>query len=354
MRPVRPYKPRGCAYRLAGWLRIVLLLGLAVEAPQAAQGQDYSVGFTEIPPSGNTPKDTPPILVWYPSTDKPTQSQLGPYKVNWAQEGRIAPGTHPVVVFAHGVNGRARRHRWTGEALAKAGFIMVAPWHRHDRRIINDVTRVEVRMRELAEALEGLATNPMLGDSADFSRLGGLGFSFGVVPLLGAHGITLDLTTARAHCKQNADLDPHFCNYGNFIVRFLRRWDSDREVIVPPLLQPIDSLALIMPVAQAYRYSDFAKQTTPLLLVRGGADTVLPYPFHAESIHQAWTTPHDYEVFASAHHNAFISPIPAWYADQEEIGSAANDPDGFNRPVFLQEANQRIVKHFNNTLKAEK
>ena len=348
---ISPYKPRRGTCRLSGVLSIVLLLGLALGALQEAQAQDYSVGFIEIPPSGDKPKDTPPILVWYPSTDKPVESRFGPYTVNWAQEGRIAPGTHPVVLFAHGVNGRARRHRQTGEALAKAGFIMVAPWHRHDRRIINDVTRVEVRMRELAEALEGVAAHPRLGDSADFSRLGGLGFSFGAVPLLGAHGITLDLTTARTHCEQNADLDPHFCNYGNFIVRFLRRWDSDREVIVPPLLEPIHSLTLIMPVAQAYRYSDFATQTIPLLLVRGGGDTVLPYPFHAESIHQAWTAPHAYQVFATAHHNAFISPIPAWYAAQEEIGAPAQDPDGFNRPSFLLEANQRIVKHFQESLK---
>ena len=316
-----------------------------------AQAQEYSVGFLEIPASGDKPKNTPPILVWYPSTTPAEAGKLGPYEVTWAQNGAIAEGAHPVVLFSHGVNGRARRHRVTGEALAKAGFIMVAPWHRHDRGIINDVTRVEVRMRELAEALEGVSAHPVLGGSADFTRLGGLGFSFGAVPLLGVHGITLDLTTARAHCDKHADLDPRFCNYGNFIVRFLRRWDSDREVVVPPLVAPIKALTLMMPVAQAYRYSDFANQETPLFLVRGGADEVLPYPFHAESIHQAWQAPHTYRVFDTAHHNAFISPIPQWYAEQEEIGSAARDPEGFDRPAFLREANHAIADYFNEALK---
>ena len=314
------------------------------------KNEKYTVGYTEIAPSGDKPDDTPPVLVWYPSTDAPNLESLGPYEVSWAQDGAVADGRYPLVIFSHGVNGRARRHRDTGAALAAAGVIMVAPWHRHDRRIANDVTRVEVRMRELAEALEAVAQHPTLREAADFSRLGGLGFSFGAVPTLGIHGVTLDLKTAQAHCKKHKDEDPRFCNYGNIIVRTLRRWNSGREVQVPSLLAPIESLVLVFPVAQAYRYEDFARQETPLLLVRGGADGVLPYPFHAESIHEAWAGVHTYTIFPDAHHNAFVSPVPAWYAEEEDVGGAADDPEGFNRPAFLQAINHVIAEHFKRTL----
>ena len=64
-----------------------------------AQAQEYSVGFLEIPASGDKPKNTPPILVWYPSTTPAEAGKLGPYEVTWAQNGAIAEGAHPRGAF---------------------------------------------------------------------------------------------------------------------------------------------------------------------------------------------------------------------------------------------------------------
>ena len=42
------------------------------------------------------------------------------------------------------------------------------------------------------------------------------------------------------------------------------------------------------------------------------------------------------------HHYAFIAPFPKWLTDKEDI-PVAKDPEGFNRPAFLQTVNEIIV-----------
>ena len=85
-----------------------------------------AAGFREIV-AGNVA-----LGVWYPS-DAPTAAQrLGPFEIELARDAPARAGKHPIILFFHGNSGFYRNHHLTVQALADAGFVVIAPQHEAD------------------------------------------------------------------------------------------------------------------------------------------------------------------------------------------------------------------------------
>ncbi|HEY1412721.1 MAG TPA: hypothetical protein VGF36_11305, partial [Rhodopila sp.] len=79
------------------------------------------------------PDDAPlQVAIWYPSADKTTENEVGPFDMNVALNGTIAGGQHPLIVLSHGTGGMALNAYDTAIALAEAGFVVAAVTHTGD------------------------------------------------------------------------------------------------------------------------------------------------------------------------------------------------------------------------------
>ncbi|MGI8754957.1 MAG: alpha/beta hydrolase family protein [Acidimicrobiales bacterium] len=109
--------------------------GGKAKAKPAAVGT-YAVGLASFAfedPSRSTPANGTyeahpgrklPVLAWYPSGTKGPGGGKVPDAVKGAQPG---PGHFPVIIFSHGVTGKATFYNAPLRAWASAGYVVVAP-----------------------------------------------------------------------------------------------------------------------------------------------------------------------------------------------------------------------------------
>lgn len=132
-------------------LRFILVLitcSLAISNSFAAE-----VGFRQI-----TLSDLK-IGVWYPTKTPETEGRIGPFDVSLAFDAPpISVGRFQPILMSHGNSGRMRNHHLTAKALAKAGFIAIAPLHAADSLVGTRDTYKAMKWRsnELRHALEAV------------------------------------------------------------------------------------------------------------------------------------------------------------------------------------------------------
>ncbi len=109
----------------------------------------------------------------------------------------------PIILFSHGLHGCETQSAFLTQALADAGFIVVAPRHKDAicgegslKRAQESFTRPENwsdqtysdRKSDITAVIEALAANPKLADRMDFKNIGLLGHSLGGYTVLGLAG----------------------------------------------------------------------------------------------------------------------------------------------------------------------
>lgn len=296
------------------------------------------------------------VGVWYPSAATERNGRLGPFDVKLAFDGAVrSGGEFQIIVFSHGNLGRVRNHHLTAQALADAGFIVIAPLHAADHLMTGDDTArvLEWRITELRHALERVLQEESFRRVIDLSRIHAIGYSLGAVTALNAGGAGFDLGAAAAHCMQSHD--PAFCETPSFLVRWKTHFLRDTESPelyrdVPPRFFPLPfvngGVAVVAPVGQGVIFDETVFHAQKIFIV-GLADDVVTRPeFHAH--HLADMFPEKYvERFSlrPGHHSAFIAPFAKRVTDKEDI-PAAKDPPGFDRKAFLDSINRELVAFF--------
>lgn len=348
--------------------RVAVFLVCIASINAFADENQFSAGFIAITPTAQTP----PMGVWYPSTDAETAGKLGPFRPTWAWGGETANGIFPVIVLSHGHTGRYRNHRQTAATLARNGYIVVAPEHLRDRQMISiqkTIPVVTARAEELKLALSTVKRHPLIGKIANENRIGLVGYSLGTMTALYASGTTPQMARFTQHCKLHNQADPNFCG-GGWMSIFLSMiqntlsWLKENDILKPrtneidttneflPMESPLaaDAIALIAPVGVAFDKKELQAQTAAIALFRLGDDAELRYPYHAEYLHNSLgENPHVYRVYNGVHHYAFISPFPQWLLEEEDI-PVALDPQGFERADFIHDINNDIVNFFQQNL----
>lgn len=64
--------------------------------------------------------------IWYPSSDRTKSFNYGGITSQVALNGKMAPGSHPVLIFSHGDTGCATQSVFITESLAQAGYVVAA------------------------------------------------------------------------------------------------------------------------------------------------------------------------------------------------------------------------------------
>jgi predicted dienelactone hydrolase len=325
------------------WL--LWLVGLAVGL--AALSAHASVGYREIQLPGTT------MGVWYPS-DAPAQARkLGPFELNYAFDGQPRAGRWPVIVFSHGNGGKYRNHYLSLQALAAAGFVVAAPQHTSDKDLRSRDFQVafKARVQDIARAVTAIQADTALSAVTDTRVVHGLGYSLGGATMLAAAGLPVSDALIKAHCQAHASEDLDFCSdtpmlgllhkFKGLLGQF-SRGDTLSTAATPAPIQ--GALALVAPIGQGLVFDSPGLRTPRILDIAIDGDVIAPPRFHAEVIAQA--LPRITRLVRHAgHHYAFIAPIPKWALGKEDY-FIINDPEGFDRPAFIQTINAELLQFF--------
>ena len=326
----------------------VLALGVMIAAAGAsAQG----VGFRDIRVEAGG--ETLRVALWYPADAASEWTTVGPFTMAASRDAPIGGGLHGLVLLSHGTGGGRLNHRGTAIRLAAAGYIVAAPEHAgdswRDGRHSGTAANWRRRPRQLSAVLDRLLGDDEFGARIDPARIGAVGHSAGGYSVLALIGGRADLALLAEHCTERRAEDPEFCGYGRHGGTDDAPGPDDEPL--PDLSdRRIAAVVAVAPVGALFGPGAFAGVDVPTQVHRLGQDRVLRRPWHADNIATLLGDSARLVVHPAAHHFAFISPFPAALVGR--VGRPADDPAGFDRPAFLAEIDEQIVRFFDDALPA--
>lgn len=137
------------------------------------------------------------ISIWYPNGGGGDQEVVAEnlvfYGVDAVIGADVQGGTHPVVMFSHGMGGTTRAQAWLSSGLALRGAIVVSV--NHSNSTWGDFDMSEgvnhwTRVADLSTALDALMADPAFADHIDTTRIMATGFSYGGWTALSIGGMT--------------------------------------------------------------------------------------------------------------------------------------------------------------------
>jgi predicted dienelactone hydrolase len=174
-------------------LLLLALLLLIAPAPRASAETDwFHAGISRFTVPGSAPFDA---LVWYPTDAAEAPWDTNGFSIPATHDASIAPGPFPIVLLSHGGGvggGNPLILRELSSALARHGFVVVAPFH--------GTSRLLQRPFQVREAIDQVTADPRFKSHVDPARLGMIGFSLGAAVTLMLAGATPDFAHLDAYC----------------------------------------------------------------------------------------------------------------------------------------------------------
>lgn len=310
---------------------ILAALCLATSSAQAA-------GFMVI--------ETPPDVVlqplrgalWYPCDRPPSDLRVGPFTMAVAKDCPVAGNKLPLLVISHGQSGNFLGHRDTAEALADAGFVVVAINHPGDTATdssrTNDVSVFVERPADIKRVIDFMLSQWSDASRIDPSRIGAFGFSRGGYTGLVVAGAS---PTFGKRLKMCDGADSPIC-------------EQIHQGALPELTHDprIRAAVIADPLTIFFTENSFRNVSIPIQLWRSerGGSGVTPQSIDAVA-GQLPAKP-DFHVVPHSHHFAFIPPCPPELA--RSAPEICDDGPGFDRIAFHKAFNAEVLTFFQRNL----
>ena len=279
--------------------------------------------------------------VWSPCAAPPQETKLGPFTLAAVIDCPVTGEKLPLIVVSHGYGGTYLGHHDTAEALADAGFIVVALNHPDDtasnKAKSQDFTALLTRPTDVRRLISHMLGASPLSPNIDPQRIGFFGFSRG-----GYTGLVL------------AGGNPDFSRLG-FVCRYLTRtlcglFSGGAAPANALVHDPrIKAFVIADPLSGAFGTRESLKDVTAPVQLWGsqrGGDGVAPEDVAA--VARDLPAPPDFHKVPGSGHFAFLSPCP------EQLAVSAPeicvDSPGFDRAMFHKELNAQVVGYFQRHL----
>lgn len=304
-----------------------LLLAVAGISTASADPRSFHPGVTRITVQDTTPFDA---LIAYPTEAAEVSVEEGPFTLLASRDAPVAAGARfPVVLFSHGgggpgtplVHGELLLH------LARAGFIVVAPFHPGTEKPFVD------RPRQIHKALDSMLADLRFSKRADPDRIGMAGFSFGGAVTLIVAGASVDLAHLSAYCRDHAD-DTRACGGIPTDGSWARVPPSRRSDDVLPL----KALVLLDPYGAPLARKGLASLDLPVLIYTASQSDLSPEG-NALAVARALPRPPQH-IAVPGNHFVFVGPCsPILAAGAAEV---CTDPPGTDRAAIHERFRREI------------
>jgi predicted dienelactone hydrolase len=327
--PPRP----GVVIEMWLWFAVAIVFGLA-----AARAEGAGFSYIDVPADGDKPAITG--AMWYPCAAPPGEIVFRAITLPGVKDCPVAGDRLPLVVISHGRGGDFVGHHDTAEALADAGFVVVAISHPGDTvgdlSRSDDVSAFVERPADIKRVIDFMLGASRAATKIDAKRIGFFGFSRGGYTGLVLAGADPDWVHVAEICEGSSY---HVCEQ-------VRR----KEYPSGPLTHDprIKAVAIADPLATAFTAGSYAGVSVPVQLwasERGG-DGVEPNDVAA--VDKSLLAPHEYHVVPNSGHFAFLMPCPpALAAARPEF---CTDAPGFDRIAFHKQLNADMLAFFRQQL----
>jgi predicted dienelactone hydrolase len=277
--------------------------------------------------------------VWSPCEAAPGVLTVGPFELPATQNCPIHGENLPLVVISHGRGGSYLGHHDLAEALADAGFVVVAINHpgdnARDLSKSNEPSIFVSRPNDIRRALDFVLDQSPLKGSVDPHAIGFFGFSRGGYTGLVLAGATPDSRASKELCAANPTA-PLCAAIGG----------------APSLqanLEPRIAAFVIADPLNLFLAEGLKGATAPIQFWSSefGGDGVTPQG--DAFVREALPTPPEAHQAKGAGHFAFLAPCsPSLAASAAAICS---DPPGFDRAAFHREMNAAVLAFFQTMLR---
>lgn len=325
-------------------MRFALLLILSLISHSA-----MAVGFTHPVIGGDTPIT---VGIWYPSDAAVPGQPNTPFRQALALDAPLKGDKHPLVVISHGYGGWMGGHADLALALARRGYIVVAPTHPGNNK--DDISAtpsqwLASRPADIHRVIDYMLATWRGALRIDPSRIGVYGFSAGGYTALVAAGGVPNLKLALHDCAE--DPAQFVCHEGILAG------------VVPAQLQPklaavagdrrIGAISVAAPgLAFAFDTAGLAGIKVPVQIWSGMSDKRVPDSSNGTPLASRLGKHAELHRVKKAGHFAFMVPCnPRLKAIKPKIWEmVCVDAAGFDRAAFHDELNQQVVAFFDRSL----
>jgi predicted dienelactone hydrolase len=321
-------------------LSLVLAATLCLIAPLT-----HAAGLKFIQVPGGADGPAIDAAMWSPCLAAPAETRIGALSVPAVPDCPIAGEKLPLIIISHGYGGWYLGHHDTAEALADAGFIVVAINHPHanyaDMSRANGLGVLVERPLDIKRTVDFMLTTSTDAAKIDPQRVGFYGFSQGGYTGLVIAGANPDFNKLPPRC---ADPKATGC-------------PPSTQAHPPRPKLPLQSLthdprikAMVVadPLSVVFQTTDSVKDVRiPLQLwgaELGGGGGASP----EDVVMLAHILPNkpDFRIVPNAMHLSFLTPCP----EIRPSSDACIDAPGFDRTAFHRDFNGAIVAFFRQHL----
>lgn len=324
-------------------LASLLLFGLLIA------GAAFAVGFQQVTVPDRQAKAMQ-AGIWYPSNMQPAEHPLGLMSQDVALNGPVAGRDLPLILISHGSGGSLSSHIDTANALARAGFVVVAITHfgdnTQDRSYAGNRVDLIERPRQIKVAFDWVLSSWPGRLNLNPRRIGMFGFSLGGFTTLVLIGGTPELARMAQLCESKPSAPE--CTFiknakGDQLTpsNEIPLWVHDARI----------KAAVIAAPAASYLFGpgDLRQVNVPIQLWRAENDTQSPDAWNGAVVRDNLKVHPDTHRVDGAEHFAFLAPC------SEALAAAATqicqDPPGFDRTAFHRGFNQSVVDFFITNLR---
>ena len=288
--------------------------------------------------------------IWYPSNTQPSAHPLGLLTQEVALNGPVAGQGLPLILISHGTGGSLTSHIDTANALARAGFVVLALTHSGDnaqdaRYVGNRIDLID-RPRQVKTALDWVLSSWPGRLNLNPRRVGVFGFSLGGFTGLVLVGGTPEIARMAQLCESTpAAPECAFIKnaHGDQLSPSTEapRWVHDERI----------KAAVIAAPAAGYLFGpgDLREVSAPIQLWRVENDSQAPDAWNGAVVRDNLKVHPDSHLVQGADHFVFLAPCSDALA--AAVPQICHDPGGFDRAAFHRGFNRSVVDFFTTTLR---
>lgn len=267
------------------------------------------------------------IDVWFPTKKGNPKVPDSCYRLPpIAHDAPIPKSPLPLILISHGYGGARTEQLWLAEQLALAGYIVASLDH-HGNTWKDPTPQGMIEMwhrpQDVSAAIDYLTTTSPFANAIDSHDIGFVGFSVG-----GMTGLWL----ASAEAKSPEALH-HFAGDASENIAQSIDFQEGMGSFRDPR---ISLFVLLAPRVSDFSVESLQKINSPMLVVYGTEDSVLPPKEHALTLQSAQTF-----ALPQADHFVFLNPVTE---EGKQVLSPALWAGNDERPLFHQEIAQETIK----------
>ena len=331
--------------KTSGFLRASALFGCLLFASVSLA----SVGFQQVTVPDRSGKSMQ-AGIWYPSNVLPAPHSLGPFSQEVALNGPIAGQGLPLILISHGTGGSLASHIDTANALARAGFVVLAITHigdsNQDQSYAGNRLDLTDRPRQIKAALDWMLSAGPAVLNLNPRRIGMFGFSLGGFTSLVLIGGTPELGRMAQLCESNPNAPE---------CAFIKKVHGDQlspNVETPQWVHDARiKAAVIVAPAAAFLFGpgDLHDVNVPIQIWRAQNDSLAPDGWNGAVVREALKVHPDAHTVQGVDHFVFLAPCGDSLA--AAVPQICQDQGGFDRAAFHRTFNQAVVDFFTTKLR---